>query len=562
MATKPIIYQLLPRLFTNYNDNCLPNGTLEQNGSGKFSRITSKVLAGIKELGTTHVWFTGVIEHATASDFSEYGIERDNPHVVKGIAGSPYAIKDYYDVNPFLADKVEKRMEEFEALVKRTHRAGMKVIIDFVPNHTARQYHSDVAPDGVADFGQNDNTGLGFDANNNYYYIPNQIFAPSLDLGRDGNAYVEFPAKATGNDAFTAFPGCNDWYETAKLNYGRDYGNSSNHFMPVPDTWFKMLNILRFWCSKGVDGFRCDMAFMVPTEFWQWVIPNVKEHYPDVIFIAEIYDVSLYRQFIFNAGFDYLYDKVNLYDTLRDIECNHHSAARLTNCWQTVEGLEPYMLNFLENHDEQRFASLFFAGDATRVLPSLAVSAFIGTGAMMIYAGQELGEKAADAEGFSGMDGRTTIFDYWSIPTLRRWLNHGKVDGAKLSEEEKRLRQLYIKVLNICNSEPAIRSGRFFDLMYVNYENPTVNPHRQYIFLRSHAGEAVLVAVNFGDEPVEMKINIPGHAFDYLDIPEHTVTATELINGEQAQKTISRNIQFETRVAAHGAVAWRIPRQE
>lgn len=561
MNNKPIIYQLLPRLFTNYNDNCRPNGSLEQNGSGKFNLITSKVLAGIKELGTTHVWYTGIIEHATATDFSEYGIERDNPHVVKGIAGSPYAIKDYYDVNPFLADKVENRMAEFEALVKRTHRAGMKVIIDFVPNHTARRYRSDVAPDGVADFGQNDNTELGFDANNNYYYIPNQIFAPSLDLGSDGNAYVEFPAKATGNDAFTAFPGCNDWYETAKLNYGRDYGNGSNHFQPVPDTWFKMLNILRYWCSKGVDGFRCDMAFMVPTEFWQWVIPNVKEHYPDVIFIAEIYDVALYRRFIFNAGFDYLYDKVNLYDTLRDIQCHHHSAARLTNCWQTVEGLEPYMLNFLENHDEQRFASSFYAGDASLVLPSLAVSAFIGTGAMMIYAGQELGEKAADAEGFSGLDGRTTIFDYWSIPTLRRWLNRGKVDGAALSEEEKQLRRLYVKVLNICNSQPAIRSGRFFDLMYVNYENPTVNPHRQYIFLRSYAGEAVLVAVNFADDPVNLKINIPGHAFDYLDIPEHTVTATELIGDEQAKKTISRNSPFETPVAAHGAVAWLLPRR-
>ena len=561
MNNKPIIYQLLPRLFTNYNDNCRPNGSLEQNGSGKFNLITSKVLAGIKELGTTHVWYTGIIEHATATDFSEYGIERDNPHVVKGIAGSPYAIKDYYDVNPFLADKVENRMAEFEALVKRTHRAGMKVIIDFVPNHTARRYRSDVAPDGVADFGQNDNTELGFDANNNYYYIPNQIFAPSLDLGSDGNAYVEFPAKATGNDAFTAFPGCNDWYETAKLNYGRDYGNGSNHFQPVPDTWFKMLNILRYWCSKGVDGFRCDMAFMVPTEFWQWVIPNVKEHYPDVIFIAEIYDVALYRRFIFNAGFDYLYDKVNLYDTLRDIQCHHHSAARLTNCWQTVEGLEPYMLNFLENHDEQRFASSFYAGDASLVLPSLAVSAFIGTGAMMIYAGQELGEKAADAEGFSGLDGRTTIFDYWSIPTLRRWLNRGKVDGAALSEEEKQLRRLYIKVLNTCNSQPAIRSGRFFDLMYVNYENPTVNPHRQYIFLRSYAGEAVLVAVNFADAPVNLKINIPGHAFDYLDIPEHTVTATELIGDQQAEKTISRNSPFETPVAAHGAVAWLLPRR-
>ena len=260
-----------------------------------------------------------------------------------------------------------------------------------------------------------------------------------------------------------------------------------------------MLNILRFWCSKGIDGFRCDMAHMVPVEFWKWAVPLVKEKYPHVIFIAEIYDVGLYRDYIYNGGFDYLYDKVNLYDTLRGIQCNNVSAASLTNCWQTVDGIACHMLNFLENHDEQRFASWQYAGDASLVLPSLVVSATFATGPMMIYQGQELGERAIDSEGFSGRDGRTTIFDYWSIPTVRRWYNHGKCDDEHLSRFELNLRRTYQKVLLICNNERAIAEGAFFDLMYVNYGN--LNPHRQFTYLRSYKNETLLIAVNFDNAP-------------------------------------------------------------
>lgn len=313
MTKKPIIYQLLPRLFTNYNDRCVPSGTIEQNGSGKLNDITPEVLESIASLGITHVWYTGVIEHAHCPDYSAYGITPDNPHVVKGQAGSPYAISDYYDIDPDIAVDVPRRMEEFEALVKRTHRAGMKVIIDFVPNHVARRYHSDVAPKGApADFGANDDNSKYFARDNNFYYIPRQLFAPRVDMGSGKNAYIEFPAKASGNDCFTAFPGPNDWYETVKLNYGVDYGDGTRHFTPTPSTWFKMLHILRFWASKGVDGFRCDMAHMVPVEFWEWAIPKVRATYPSVIFIAEIYDTALYREYIFRGRFDYLYDKVNL----------------------------------------------------------------------------------------------------------------------------------------------------------------------------------------------------------------------------------------------------------
>lgn len=559
MNRKPIIYQLLPRLFTNSNPTCVPNGTISQNGCGKMNQITESVLQSIKELGVTHVWYTGIIEHATKTDYSDNGIlPPDNPHVVKGEAGSPYAIKDYYDVDPDLAESVPDRMKEFEQLVARTHDAGMEVIIDFVPNHTARRYHSDSAPAGIEDFGHNDNTDKFFDPGNNYYYITRQLFAPSFDLGSGKKAYVEFPAKATGNDCFSAFPGINDWYETVKLNYGRDPGDGSGHYDPIPDTWFKMLHILRFWASKGVDAFRCDMVFMVPLEFWQWAIPNVKDRYPQVKFIAEIYDVGLYRDFIFTGGFDYLYDKVNLYDTLRGIQCSNYSAATITNCWQTVEGIQPHMLNFLENHDEQRFGSKFYAGDPAKVIPSLIVSSMISTGPMMIYAGQELGEQATDSEGFSGYDGRTTIFDYWSVPTLRRWYNDGNPDGSLLTPRERWLRAKYATILNLCNRERAISEGRFYDLMYVNYQNPTLNPHRQYVFLRSCDGVTLVTAVNFSENSCDLAVNIPRHALEMLNIPEGEVSARELLSGDVDLKTISASEPFRTMISPYNAVVWKI----
>ena len=467
-VAKPVIYQMLPRLFANTCDHCVPDGDITQNGCGKLNDITPRVLDSLKQLGVTHVWYTGVIEHAHATDYSAYGITPDDPHVVKGKAGSPYAISDYYDIDPDVAVSVPDRMAEFEALIKRTHDAGMQVLLDFVPNHVARRYHSDAAPAGIEDFGQGDDTTCFFTPRNNFYYIPRQLFQPSIDIG----SYIEFPAKASGNDCFTAFPGPNDWYETVKLNYGVDYGDGSRHFSPVPPVWFKMLHILRYWASKGIDGFRCDMVFMVPVEFWEWAIPQVKERYPNLIFIAEIYDVNRYREFIERGKFDYLYDKVNLYDTLRAVQCSRHSAATITDCWQRVDGIGSHMLNFLENHDEQRFASEQYAGDATRVLPSLVVSSMMSIGPFMIYAGQEVGEKAEDAEGFSGHDGRTTIFDYWSIPSLRRWLNGGKADGGKLAPVEKDLRALYAHILGLLNSEKAISQGEFFDLMYVNFSNP------------------------------------------------------------------------------------------
>lgn len=552
-SKRPVIYQLLPRLFSNFNENTVQNGSLEQNGSGKLNDISPKILNSIKELGITHIWYTGVIEHAHDCDYTKYGIAKHNPHVVKGKAGSPYAIVDYYDIDPDIAVDIPNRMREFEALIERTHKADMKVIIDFVPNHVSREYHSDACPDGIKDLGSDDDTNMFFSPNNNFYYITGQNFTPHVDLGEGKDRYTEYPAKATGNDCFNASPGENDWYETVKLNYGLDPWNGSKHFSPTPNTWLKMLDILLFWASKGVDAFRCDMAHMVPVEFWHWAIGKVKDKFPSIQFIAEIYDVNLYHSYIEYGGFDYLYDKVTLYDTLRAIQCNNWSAAQITQCWQTVEGISDHMLNFLENHDEQRFASPQFANNAYSVLPSLVVSATINRGAMMIYMGQEIGEPAIDAEGYSGKDGRTTIFDFWSLDSLRRWLNYGNCGLRRLTKNERGLRKTYSNILSIVNNETAIRCGKFFDLMYVNYDNPDFNPHRQYAYLRASEDELLLIVVNFNNRHSISQVLIPEHAFDFLHLSQGNYNTIDLISGEKATVMLRPNSKVALNLNPYGA---------
>lgn len=535
---KAIIYQIFTRLFGNTNTTRKHNGTLTDNGCGKLNAFTPAVLRRIKELGATHVWYTGVIRHATTTDYTRYGITRQHPAVVKGNAGSPYAITDYYDIDPDLATNVDKRMNEFESLVKRTHKAGLKMIIDFVPNHVARQYKSTAKPKGIADFGENDNTGMQFSPQNNFYYCPEQSFAADIDLYHGEELpYEEFPAKATGNDCFGNRPGRNDWYETVKLNYGVDYcdaGGVSTHFSPTPDTWKKMLDILLFWAGKGVDAFRCDMAEMVPSAFWQWVTTEVRKKHHNVKFIGEVYNPGRYREYI-NAGFDYLYDKVGMYDSLRDVVCGHRSATDITRQWQTNDDIADHMLYFLENHDEQRIASDFFAGDARKGIPALMTSALMRTNPFMLYAGQEYGERGMDEEGFSGRDGRTTIFDYWSVDSLI----HGYSSRRQLTKEEKSIEATYKKVLNIATSENAVTEGKFFDLMYVNPTSADFNADRQYVFLRSNEDDLMIVLANFSDENSDCKINIPQHAFNYLNLKQGIMEGTDLLNGEKIAITLS-----------------------
>lgn len=533
---KLIIYQVFTRLFGNNHNHCIYNGSLAENGCGKMADFTGKALDEIKKLGATHIWYTGIIEHATQTDYRRYNIRPDHPAIVKGKAGSPYAIKDYYDVDPDLAKDVPGRMKEFENLVQRTHRSGLKVIIDFVPNHVARQYHSDMQPDGTTELGANDDPKYAFSPYNNFYYIPQSELHGQFDMkGSAAEPYHEYPAKATGNNRFDAYPNITDWYETVKLNYGVDYQNGGTcHFDPTPDTWSKILDILLFWAGKNIDGFRCDMAEMVPVEFWEWVIPQVKEKHPDLLFIAEVYNPNEYHNYLKRGHFDYLYDKVGLYDTLRGIICGNESATNITHCWQSLGGIEKQMLNFLENHDEQRIASDFFVNNPWKAIPALVVAACMNTNPMMIYFGQELGEEGMDTEGFSGRDGRTTIFDYWSIPSIRRWSNHGRYNLHLLNAKEKEIRRYYQLVLNLCHTEAALSKGSFFDLMYVNQGGWLMNEHRQYAFLRKYGREVLLVVANFEPIPVHIGVNIPQHAFDLLHLPAFSrCNAVDLLTGKE-----------------------------
>lgn len=532
---KPVIYQVLPRLFGNTKAGAnVLGGTLEENGCGTLSAFTPTVLRRLKQSGYTHVWYTGLLRHATQTDRTAIGIPADHPDVVKGRAGSPYAIADYYDIDPDLADDPMRRHEEFDALVERTHRAGLKVVMDFVPNHVARQYHSICAPQDVRDLGADDDSTQAFNPQNNFYYLPNEPL--HTDGFAAGSDYQETPARVTGNDCFHAYPSRNDWYETVKLNYGVDYQAGGRCcFEPLPSTWLKMTQILLHWASRGADAFRCDMAEMVPEAFWQYAIAEVKKAHPETLFIAEVYNPALYRAYI-AAGFDYLYDKVGLYDTLRDVVQGHKWAADITHCWQAVEGIGDHMLHFLENHDEQRIASDFFAGRADAGLPAFFVAALMNRAAVMLYAGQEVGERGMETEGFSGCDGRTTIFDYWRVDKLAR-LARGL---SNLTKDERKIYDNYQAITKLCVENELVRTGRFYDLMYANFDHPqTFNAARRYAFLRFTEGKcpagktnsALLCVANFDSEPCNVEVRIPEHAFKFCNLPTGTHKTTDLLTG-------------------------------
>jgi glycosidase len=517
---KIVIYQMMTYLFGNVKTTNKPYGTLEENGCGKFEDISEKALAGIKELGVSHVWYTGVIEHAVLNDYTAFGIPLDDADVVKGRAGSPYAIKDYYDVNPDLAVDIKNRMMEFERLVTRTHQQGLKVIVDFVPNHVARAYRSDAKPEGETDLGANDDKSKAFQPNNNFYYLPGQSFQVPKGYNSLGNnsfptkdgKFEETPAKATGNGQFTATPSVDDWFETVKLNYGVDVVNGNRtYFDPIPDTWHKMRNILVFWASKKVDGFRCDMAEMVPVEFWHWVIPQVKAVNPQIIFIAEIYNPQQYRNYIDHGRFDFLYDKVQLYDSLRLLINGKASSAWIPGIQRSMAGINHNMVHFLENHDEQRIASPHFIGDPWKAIPGMVVSATVDKGPIMIYFGQEVGEPGAGAEGFGGDDGRTTYFDYWGVPEHQKWVNGKKYDGGGLSDEQKVLRQTYGDILTLSANNPAISQGDYLDLTEMNVGMKNCSD-RIASFIRVNGEERLIVVASFNAKAEHVRITLTPEA--------------------------------------------------
>lgn len=526
---KPIIYQMLPRLWGNECTRPVKNGSLSENGTGKFSDIDTATLDYVKWLGCTHIWYTGILRHSTQA--AEQGCTPSHPQFVKGKAGSPYAICDYYDVNAYLADNPEDRMAEFESLIKRTHDAGLKMIIDFVPNHVARDYGRTAPSEGHPMLGAEDDKSVHWKAENDFFYYPGQCLNLPTETPEGMEPYHECPAMATGNNCYSPAPGINDWYETIKINY------TDCHTA----TWDKMLDILRFWAAKGVDGFRCDMVELVPAEFFRWAIGKIKSEYPSVIFIAEVYKKELYNQYIRSVGFDYLYDKSGLYDTLRTVVEKNvddngmpvelwQSAMGITRNWQFLGDLQPYMLNFLENHDEQRFASDYFGCDAMRTFAPLYVSLFLNTAPFMVYFGEEVGESGMYEEGVSGRDGRTTIFDWWSLDSVKRLrkviesgdyrsLDRDALVKGGMTAKEAQVFVKFAEALRFAASDYAIAKGTTYDLCYCNMSSDGFDKNRHFAFLRDYKEHTLLIASNFSGCEAKMKLEIPAHAFEWMGIP-------------------------------------------
>lgn len=567
---KPVVYQLFTRLYGNTNTANIPWGSIEDNGVGKFADINDAALSSIKALGTSHVWYTGVPHHAVINDYSDYGISQDDPDVVKGRAGSPYAVKDYYNVNPDLALNPANRLEEFEALIKRTHENGMKVIIDIVPNHVARSYQSLSLPEGQTNFGHSDDTSVVYARDNNFYYVVDKAFeVPTAQgyetLGGDEHPladgeFKEYPAKWTGNGARAAKPDINDWYETVKINYGvkpdgtydfptlpaqyaeKSYSEHMNFWKDksLPDSWYKFQSIAHYWLNKGVDGFRYDMAEMVPVEFWSFLNSSIKQRSPDAFLLAEVYQPSKYRDYIHLGKMDYLYDKVGFYDTLKAIMQGSGKVSDLVSVHNQISDIAPHMLHFLENHDEQRIASEDFAGSAEKGKPALAVSALISSSPTLLYFGQDVGEDGSEDMGF-GDPTRTTIFDYAGVPAHQRFMNNGKFDGGASTEQEKSLRNFYESIMAIAANHGAV-NGDFISLHDINLSNaqydnsssqiqnsnsrtsqslPSNNySEQQFAFARRSQDKGFIVITNFSEQPVkDMQLIFPTSLFAESEIP-------------------------------------------
>ena len=526
---KLVVYQVFTRLFGNTNTTNKPWGTIEENGVGKFNDFTDKALTEIKGLGVTHIWYTGVPHHDVIRDYTEFGILNDDPDVVKGRAGSPYAVKDYYNVNPDLAVNVANRLEEFEALIDRSHKNGLKVIIDIVPNHVARNYRSLSNPEGTKDFGADDNKNVVYDVNNNFYYTPNMAFqVPDFlndyqPLGGEKNTlsdkeFDENPAKWTGNGSRSVKPSFYDWYETVKVNYGispegkKDFDelpagfeneDYKKHFefwqdKTVPNSWIKFRDIALYWIAKGIDGFRYDMAEMVPVEFWSFMNSAIKMKNSNAFLLAEVYNPKMYRDYIRKGKMDYLYDKVALYDTIKHVMQGHGLTDNIPPIQEDLKDIEHNMLHFLENHDEQRIASDEFAGNALKGKPAMVVSTTISTAPTMVYFGQEFGEDGSENAGF-GTPSRTSIFDYVGVPSLQRWVNDNNFDGGKSTKEETSLRNFYKHLLNFTIKSDALM-GEYEDIHQYNRENTANYTSKVLSFVRYSKNEKLIIISNFDDE--------------------------------------------------------------
>lgn len=555
---RPVIYQLFVRHFSNHIRGGQPWGTREQNGCGTFNGINDRALEALARMGVTHVWLTGVIRHATQTPHP--GLPADPACIVKGIAGSPYAVTDYYDVDPDLAENPAERMTEFRNLLLRCRRWGMVPMIDFIPNHVSRNYHS-----RHDHLGSMDNKHVFFSRDNAFYYLEPQGGDTSMSLP-DGEFVPERGCgRVTGNNAATWQPSVYDWYETVKLNYGSDYrhGSHAADALPgimapasyLPRTWHEMNRILEFWQGVGVGGFRCDMAHLVPLPFWRWVIAESRLRDEGVFFMAEAYNDHMklcsgdVLPALLSVGFNGVYDSSS-YQAVRTMYEGGAWANDLDKYQNPDSPMARGGVRYIENHDEPRIAApAAWGGVGQRVMPAAMVAQYASTcGPVLIYNGQETAERADGPSGFGGDNGRTSIFDYTSLPRFQDWTNNGAFDGSLLTAELKALRRFTAQLLPLLQ-HPALSCGSFYGLNWVNRDNPNfgrlpgenTSGHRLYAFLRHHrkSKSTVLVVCNF-DPTQELcaGIRIPRHAQEWASMKENLHIFEDLLNPEGALYTV------------------------
>lgn len=553
---RPVIYQLFVRHFSNMESHGVEGGSRNSNGCGTFNGITDKALREISRMGFTHVWLTGVLRHATQTSYPNLPAQPKS--IVKGLAGSPYAVVDYFDVDPDLASGPERRMEEFVALVKRCRSVGLVPLMDFIPNHVSRAYRVN---DGIHDdFGKGDDVHTFFAPNQGYFYLTSNCLGdgPPLRLP-DGVFDGELTfGRVTGNNSISWHPSQSDWYETVKLNYGYNFmaGFSSLRLLPnwtspkqrVPKTWQIMDDVLSFWQDKGIGGFRCDMAQMIPMAFWKWAISRARVRLSDVFFMAEAYNDHMKTtpddpcEALLDAGFNAVYDS-GCYHLAQNIYTENNWANDFDGLFRSNPKYMTHGVRYVENHDETRLCSpLSWRGVGSTVFPAIITLVYAsGSGPVLVYNGQEVGEKAEGPGGFGGHDGRTSIFDYTCLPQLQEWVADGRFDANLLPKDSFRVRDFHCRLLPLMQHS-ALARGDFYGLNWANMKNTTfgrepqedTSGHWVYAMLRhdAHDKTTVLVVGNLSPEInfYNLHISIPQHAFGWCGILTDQVRLKNLMD--------------------------------
>jgi glycosidase len=296
--------------------------------------------------------------------------------------------------------------------------------------------------------------------------------------------------------------------------------------------------VLAYWQGLGVDGFRCDFAHWVPVEFWKWAIARARSRAP-AYFFAEAYDnpdaaPGFSPSAFVQAGFDALYD-YQLYNGVKGIFASGKWCNDLDALLPDA-AVEGHLLRYAENHDECRAAAPIKLGDPGNsgfgsAWEGFAVTALLhalGPDPALLYNGQEVGEPGQGAEGFGGDDGRTTIFDYWTMPAFARWVNGHAYDGANLTGDQQSLRSSYLVLWKLL-SQPAFAEGKVYSIQSANKAAPSYGGSGQWMygFLRYQpdAGQTYLVLINLdpanGYQP---KVHLPTEALNQARLPPSGAT--------------------------------------